>query len=150
MGPTKEVKVHNSIINDLGGRTQLILSPRPQAADLAHCLAERVIIANLDCQTETELRDVKFDVCCAGAITLENGLSIVVTVDPKGQILIFGWTKGLLQTTEPLAKCQGLKNPIFLCVYPFLQRSCCVLVSIVDVLNHVSVYSIDLAHIITL
>uniref|UniRef100_A0AC35GKN5 PIN domain-containing protein n=1 Tax=Panagrolaimus sp. PS1159 TaxID=55785 RepID=A0AC35GKN5_9BILA len=147
-GPSKEVRVQNSIIND-SIRTQLILSPRPQAADLAHCLAERIIIANLECQTETELRDVKYDICCAGALTLENGLSVVVTIDPKGCLLVYGWTKGLLQTTEPLAKCQSLKNPIFLCIYPYLQRNSCVCVSIVDVLNHVSVYLIDLAHIIS-
>ena len=148
-GPTKEVKVQNSIINDSGQRTQLMIAPRPQAADLAHCLAERVIIANLECETETELRDVKLDVCCAGALTLDSGLSLVVTMDPKGLILVFGWTKGLLQTTEPLVKCTGLAHPVFLCVYPH-SRELAICVSVIDVHNKVAVYLIDLAHIISL
>lgn len=70
-------------------------------------------------------------------------------MDSKGQMLIFGWTKGMLQTTEPLAKCGGLAHPVFLCVYPH-HRELAVCVGVIDVYHRVAVYLIDLNHVIKL
>uniref|UniRef100_A0AC34QZV8 Uncharacterized protein n=1 Tax=Panagrolaimus sp. JU765 TaxID=591449 RepID=A0AC34QZV8_9BILA len=89
------------------------------------------------------------DICCAGALTLDNGLSILVTMDPKGQMLIFGWTKDMPQTTEPLAKCSALSHPVYLTVYPFGQcKPLAICVSVIDVFNRIAVYFIDLSNVV--
>uniref|UniRef100_A0A914CCW3 Uncharacterized protein n=1 Tax=Acrobeloides nanus TaxID=290746 RepID=A0A914CCW3_9BILA len=95
----KEVRAFASMIND--GRvqsSQIIVPLQPYFVSLLHCLAERVIVVDSECNNEVELRNIGADVSCISSALLSPGLYVVVTIDPFGTLSVYGWTDSYKRT----------------------------------------------------
>jgi hypothetical protein len=149
-GPTQEVKVCQSMINNKCHNSQFVIPPMPFSVRLIHCIAEKVIAVDAECNTETQLRNGSFgtDVACIATVTLSSGLRVLTTVDTFGQLLIYGWMGNMITTTEPLARCQVLRDADHICTFAESDHS--LILGLVNVYDKVAVYLIDLSYAIEL
>uniref|UniRef100_A0A915E4C9 Uncharacterized protein n=1 Tax=Ditylenchus dipsaci TaxID=166011 RepID=A0A915E4C9_9BILA len=128
-------------------RCQSVLSSNLHSVALLHSLVEKLIVVNSECNTETQLKNIGGDIVCITTLQLNSGLTVLVTVDTWGQLFIYGWSGNMITTTEPLARCQVLREVDYMCGFAGAQAYSFI-IGVVNIYNKISLFSIDLTHIV--
>ncbi|KAI1730376.1 fcf1 domain-containing protein [Ditylenchus destructor] len=150
-GATKEVRVVQPRRNESKVHaTQLFVPLTPIFATLFHSLAEKIIVADHDSNSEEEICNPESDFMCVTTMQLDSGLNVLVALDSYGELLIYGWSKDIEMRSEPLARCQQVMREVdYMCGFPGPSQNS-LMIGLVNVFNKVSLFSIDLSHAVSI